>query len=497
MKKYSLILFLTFSFNVRAQDTFEKMLWYYNDLGSFGTIVLQDSSIIIAFPHAYGFQLLKTDKDGIVTWIKTYSSNSPPDGLVNPQFLPTSDGNFIIAANRLTVIGQYNNTCLLKIDSAGTILWHRTYADLSSLESVNETSDHGFILSAYTTDHLIGNLHYNRIILKIDSAGSIDWSKIFPQDSIQNYHYDIVQTDDNGYLYESWVTSMKLDSVGNVVHSNWITRQFFGLGVSKFIRVNPNAYLYLNGSYLTCYDSTGNILWDRSNENKDIYSVNDSTILLLGSRGQIWWSSSIEKMDINGNSIAGYFFDIPQKVFSYSFAPMMNGRIILSCLTDPYQIQVYQLLLIKTDSNGFTNCGEVSFLNNDPFINNTISPYLVNSSVGNTYLVTDNFVSTPEMIVSSDTICYTTTTINQPYRDNHEFTMSPNPTHGIVNIITTTDIQNGLMELYNLLGERIDSKQYINGTKEISVDVTHLSSGIYFVKLQTEKGSSVQKVVVQ
>lgn len=68
----------------------------------------------------------------------------------------------------------------------------------------------------------------------------------------------------------------------------------------------------------------------------------------------------------------------------------------------------------------------------------------------------------------------------------------PNPTNGIVNIENAEGFQ---MEVYNILGKAILSKANI--AKQETIDLTNLTSGVYYVKLQKENTTEIKKVVVK
>lgn len=68
----------------------------------------------------------------------------------------------------------------------------------------------------------------------------------------------------------------------------------------------------------------------------------------------------------------------------------------------------------------------------------------------------------------------------------------PNPTNGIVNI---TNAEGFNVDVYDILGKVILSKNNINNQE--TIDLTNLAAGVYYVKLQNEKASTVKKVVVK
>jgi hypothetical protein len=72
--------------------------------------------------------------------------------------------------------------------------------------------------------------------------------------------------------------------------------------------------------------------------------------------------------------------------------------------------------------------------------------------------------------------------------DNANFAIYPNPVSDLLNIQSDDPIQK--IEIYNTLGQLIKTERATS-----SVNVAHLSSGIYAVKVYTPKGVKVQKIV--
>lgn len=80
------------------------------------------------------------------------------------------------------------------------------------------------------------------------------------------------------------------------------------------------------------------------------------------------------------------------------------------------------------------------------------------------------------------------------------FDLFPNPTDGKVNLVAGETLQGkAVVEVYNLLGERMMAKSlgHLQQGETISLDLSHLVSGLYIVKLSTENGSCSKKVSVR
>ena len=81
-----------------------------------------------------------------------------------------------------------------------------------------------------------------------------------------------------------------------------------------------------------------------------------------------------------------------------------------------------------------------------------------------------------------------------------DFDLFPNPTDGKVNLVLSESLQSkATIEVYNLLGERMMTKSIGRTLKgdTVSLDLSHLVSGLYIIKLNTENGSCSKKVSVR
>jgi len=74
------------------------------------------------------------------------------------------------------------------------------------------------------------------------------------------------------------------------------------------------------------------------------------------------------------------------------------------------------------------------------------------------------------------------------------FSISPNPTNGIVNISLNVVSEKTIFTVSTILGEKIYSENRRAKNKEV-IDLSKFSEGIYFITLETEKGRSTKKMI--
>jgi hypothetical protein len=78
-----------------------------------------------------------------------------------------------------------------------------------------------------------------------------------------------------------------------------------------------------------------------------------------------------------------------------------------------------------------------------------------------------------------------------------DITLIPNPTTGELRI-TNYELRNGVLsavEVYDIYGRKLQSNHFITSSSHHLINISHLPSGIYFVKIKTEAGEVVKKVI--
>jgi len=76
---------------------------------------------------------------------------------------------------------------------------------------------------------------------------------------------------------------------------------------------------------------------------------------------------------------------------------------------------------------------------------------------------------------------------------DNSVSIAPNPTNGIVNITSKFNIKS--MELFDVQGRILETSLEQSSTSKI--DLSSKQNGIYFLKVNTENGSKVEKIVKQ
>ena len=104
-----------------------------------------------------------------------------------------------------------------------------------------------------------------------------------------------------------------------------------------------------------------------------------------------------------------------------------------------------------------------------------------------------------EIITSNDLVPenlstqWTTVPLSVKEKDKKGITIYPNPTTGELRI-KNCELRIDEIEVFDIYGRKINSK-FKNQNSELVIDISHLQSGIYFVKIFTEQGAYVEKII--
>jgi len=256
---------------------------------------------------------------------------------------------------------------IVKVNALGIKEWDKDFGGTENdyLKDIKQTTDGGFIVGGYSRSPVSGNksqpvwggMFSDYWILKLDSAGNIQWEKTYGG-MLTDDLMSIIQTRDGGYLaggysvsdmggdksqdswgdYDFWI--VKLDAAGN---KEW-DKDFGGTGAEdmQVVRQLPDGNYIAGGSsisgisgdksepvwgpggdtdyWIIKFDSTGNKIWDKDiggMNTEFLYSMivtRDSSLLVGGfsssgvggNKTEDTWGLTdywIVKIDSSGNKI--------------------------------------------------------------------------------------------------------------------------------------------------------------------------------------------------
>jgi len=233
------------------------------------------SGITFGGPAGTAFWVVKTDSDGNEQWNKTYHGDECY------SVRQTNDGGFILAG-----VISYNTTnqfvLLIKTDNAGNEQWNRTFGQPWNgcyCYSVQQTIDEGFILVGGTSCYGAGSVDV--WLIKTNENGIEQWNRTFGYGCF-DMGYSVQQTSDHGYIITGYVENapsgfedvwlIKTDDTGmeqwNKTFGNpFLTdddRGYYGQQTADggYIIIGANNYGFDPRAWLIKTDSIGNEQWD-------------------------------------------------------------------------------------------------------------------------------------------------------------------------------------------------------------------------------------------
>ncbi len=364
MKKIFFI-FLIFNsqfLTVNSQSQFQRTIGGTNHDYANCIIQTTDGGYAVAgytFSFSSGFEdmyIMKLNSSGSLQWAR--SVGGAGNDIAN-SVIQTTDGGFAISGHTYPFGSIYPDICILKLDSSGSLLWSRTIsrANYDIATSIIQTAEGGFVITGFTAT---GGVFTDEIyIVKLNAGGTYLWSKTYGG-SGDEIAYSIIQTSDGGFAAAGYSNSygpfnvfniLKTDSIGILQWSRLIGETGTGSVAYSIIQTSDGGFALAGGftptgtgnydMYIVKLSSSGSIQWTRTlggtgddNANSIIQTTDagfvvagytnsfgagnyDMYIVKLNSGGTLQWSrtvggtgddqtQSIIKTTDGGFAVAGY-----------------------------------------------------------------------------------------------------------------------------------------------------------------------------------------------
>ncbi|NIO49301.1 MAG: hypothetical protein GTN73_07700 [Candidatus Aminicenantes bacterium] len=167
--------------------------------------------------------VLKLSSIGSIEWQRTYGGSNYDYARCIKQ---TSDGGYIVGGSTFSFGAGDKDFWILKLNSAGDIEWQRKYGgnEWDHVHSIQQTSDGGYIFAGCSSSFGAGAIDI--WILKLSSAGDIEWQKTYGG-SGDDKARSIQQTKDGGYIVSGHTRSFGAeedDWGGGVDDDIWILK---------------------------------------------------------------------------------------------------------------------------------------------------------------------------------------------------------------------------------------------------------------------------------
>jgi hypothetical protein len=302
---------------------------------AFAVVETQDGGYSLAgitesFGPAGIVWLVKTDKNGVMLWNRTYDESRE---IEFGSLIETSDGGFVLAGNPWGMNPKVFDLWLLKTDADGNVIWQKNYGEsvMDFAESVVETSDGGYAIGG-TTDAGGGGDFW---LVKADVDGNVEWTQKYgavqehPNSAVKiEQAYSLIETFDKGFALAGRTNS-------------------FGAGGDDF--------------WLVKTDASGNVDWNQTYGGVgdewcySVIEVSDGGYALAGqtkSFGAGWLDFWFVKTDVNGNMEWNQTYGGAEAEYANSVIETSDGGFALAGVTSSFGAGESDFWLIKTDAEG-------------------------------------------------------------------------------------------------------------------------------------------------
>jgi len=160
----------------------------------------------LTYSYTYGgedFAIYKLNSSGNKTWFKHYGGSNYDEGHSIQQ---TSDGGYIVAGNTDSYTYGGTDFAIYKLDSNGNKVWFKHYGGSNddNAFSIQQTSDGGYVVAGYTISYTHGGTDF--AIYRLNSSGDKVWFKHYGGTN-DDYPNSIQQTSDGGYIVSGYTYS--------------------------------------------------------------------------------------------------------------------------------------------------------------------------------------------------------------------------------------------------------------------------------------------------
>lgn len=504
------IVFIFTITGIHAQITFQKI--YGGNYGEDDGRSIQQTGdggyIIAGFSRKSAtnldIKLIKTNSVGDSLWVRTYGGPANEEA---KSVRETTDGGYIVAGYTKSFGAGNSDALLMKIDSAGNLLWTKTYGNtnVETANTVRQTTDGGFILFGTATTNT--SSYDNAYLIKTDALGDTLWTKTIGTnaDDIGTY---VQQTPDSGYILTGTLANInggasdvflaKTNSLGAV---QWV-KTYGGpsYDYGNYIQTTTDGGYVIYGSsrsfhtsiydiYMVKTDANGDSLWTRrvsggyGDYGTCMMQTADGGYFVAGNSAN---SASIYdilllKMDANGDSVWSKTVGVtPTNDFPYGIEQTTDGGYIITG-AKAVAFGGKEIYLIKTDANGNSGCNQSS---KSLIVQSTPSVKII-PTLPTVYFTTT--ISSPVLTVGSGGTITTPCTNVSLAEQNSLVAMDvfPNPSPGKFTVSFGKTIAKGFVEILNIQGSCINRVQSldISGESEKSIELNNCMSGIFLLRV--------------
>ncbi len=236
--------------------------------------------LIVGFSESFGSDndidvyVIRTDVDGTELWSKVYDEGYTEHAY---EVIETEDKGFLIVGDINYGLGQSTDVYLLKISKTGEFEWSKTYGNISVREQGNDivkAMGNGYAIVGLTRETAGGDNDIQ--LIRIDSAGNVLWKKNYGSE-YDNRGNALIAMPDGGFAFvgttkdedgfDNDMVIYRVDPVGEVLWDRTFGSPNFDESANDLLLTGDGTALTLVGhvqseglGYLRRYDLDGNLL---------------------------------------------------------------------------------------------------------------------------------------------------------------------------------------------------------------------------------------------
>lgn len=471
--------------------------------GGYALVGKSLSTDIMDYHGNFDLIVMKLDNAGNVQWQRLLGGSGVDEGHTIKQtsdggFIIAAESN----SNDGDITGHHGgvyprDAWIIKLSSIGNIQWQKSIGGDGddTAYSIQQTSDGGYIFSGYSNsnngDLTLNYGGYDFLIVKLNSAGTIVWQKTFGG-SDYDYSESIQQTSDGGYIVAGATNSYNGDVTSNQGSGDWWIIKLNANGALQWQKsfggtnfdVAHSIKQTLDGGYIVAgmtHSSDGDVT-----NHHGIFV--DIWVVKISSNGILQWQKALGGSEIDSSTLS--IAQIPNGDYIISGYTYSNDGDItnnhgnydywLANLNSSGQVQWQKCYggsdwdkgktMSTTSDGGFIMAGESLSTDGDVTINNGLYDiWVIKLNSGN--------LSVPEF--------YDT-----------KFVIYPNPAENSVTIDLDSFTYNTQININDVLGNKVYSKK-IEAFKT-DINISHLKKGVYFITVinKNNKKTITQKLIV-
>ncbi len=467
--------------------------------------------------------VIKLDSNFNFKWSKTIGGVGTEYG---NSIIQSKDKGYIVVGYSSSYGAGSNDEYVVKLDSAGNVKWTRTSGGTGDDEatSVVQSANGDYVIAGYTNSFGAGG--YDAYVTELDTAGNLVLSKTYGNGFDEKIN-SMSKTKDKGYILAGYTNSsgaggqdvylLKLDSVFHVTWSstlgasnNEIANSVIQTKKGDFAIAGINDSAVGMGGYIQGYvaliDSIGN-LKKAEDINSGIYNYKSEifnaiaqtldggyTITGMSYSFSVGGTGSLYtvKVDTALNIIKGVALG-GCEAEGQSLLQTSDKGILVVGQNCPVYPDSGNIFLVKYDST-LNTCGSLAY-GGVAIASGILTRPLVFTGSGGT--ITSTNQGKISSAGGSSNVCSTPTSVNTISPPINSVQVYPNPGNGVFIIEQSAEKQSGVIEVYNILGEKIHQHSF--SALLTTLDLSGQPSGIYFYRITSEKGEAINsgKLIIE